>query len=116
MPTHRSYSFGEHTLDISRGALLKDGADVRLRPKSFQVLRLLVERHGELVTKDELLDAVWGRTVVTEGSITQCLIDIRRALGDEAQQIIRTVPRRGYLFDIPVVTSKGVEASSAESS
>jgi DNA-binding response OmpR family regulator len=49
---------------------------VKLRPKSFEVLRLLIERHGQLVTKDDLLDAVWGRTVVTEGSIVQCLIDV----------------------------------------
>ena len=82
MSASRSYSFGEYTLDLARGALLRSGADVKLRPKSFEVLRVLVERHGRLVTKEELLDAVWGRTVVTEGSIVQCLIDVRRAIGD----------------------------------
>jgi DNA-binding winged helix-turn-helix (wHTH) protein len=87
----RSYSFGEYTLDLVRGALLKSGVDVKLRPKSFEVLRLLIERNGQLVSKDELLDSVWGRTVVTEGSIAQCLIDVRRAIGDESQKMIRTV-------------------------
>ena len=104
---NRTYSFGEYTLDLARGALLRSGADVKLRPKSFEVLRLLVERHGRLVTKEELLDAVWGRTVVTEGSIVQCLIDVRRAIGDESQQMVKTVPRRGYIFDLPVTRSDG---------
>src|SRR5439155_12640733 len=104
------YSFGDFTLDLERGALQKCGADVRLRPKSFEMLCYLVENHGRLVSKDELLNAVWGRTVVTEGSITQCLIDIRRILGDKSQSLIRTVPRRGYIFDAPV--SESVETAS----
>ena len=102
MSARRSYAFGDFTLDLGRGALLQAGADVKLRPKSFEVLRRLVERHGQLVTKNELLDAVWGQTIVTEGSLTQCLIDVRRAIGDETQRIVRTVPRRGYIFDVPV--------------
>ena len=105
MSASRSYSFGEYRLDLARGTLLKAGADVKLRPKSFEVLRLLIERHGQLVTKDELLAAVWGHTVVTEDSIFQCLIDVRRAIGDESQQMIKTVPRRGYIFDVPVTVS-----------
>ena len=80
----RIYSFGNFTLDLERGALQKCGADVRLRPKSFEMLCYLVENHGRLVSKEELLNAVWGRTVVTEGSIAQCLIDIRRALGGKS--------------------------------
>jgi TolB-like protein/DNA-binding winged helix-turn-helix (wHTH) protein/Tfp pilus assembly protein PilF len=102
MLEQRKYRFGEFTLDIGRGALLRGVDEVRLRPKSFAVLQALVERHGQLVTKDELLDLVWGRTVVTDGAVTQCLIDVRRALGDDAQEIIRTVPRRGYIFTLPV--------------
>ena len=103
MPGRHSYGFGEYVLDLQRGALLRAGASVKLRPKSFEVLRVLIERHGQLVTKEELLDAVWGNVVVTEGSLTQCLVDIRRALGDVSQEVIRTVPRRGYIFDVSVV-------------
>ena len=106
MPANRSYSFGEYTLDLKRGALLRTGVDVKLRPKSFEVLRLLLERHGRLVTKDELLNAVWGHAVVTDGAVGQCLVDLRRVIGDESQQVIRTVPRRGYIFDFPVVASE----------
>src|SRR6185436_5022 len=105
--TGRRYSFGEFTLDLERGVLLRSGADVDLRPKAFQVLRVLVERHGRLVSKQELLDAVWGRVVVTEGSIAKCLIDIRRAIDDAAQTSIKTVPRRGYIFDAPVTVGDG---------
>jgi TolB-like protein/DNA-binding winged helix-turn-helix (wHTH) protein/Tfp pilus assembly protein PilF len=100
----RCYSFGEFTLDLERGALVRRGADVELRPKSFEVLRVLVERHGRLVTKHELLDAVWGRVIVTEGSVAKCLIDIRRAIDDRTQNLIKTVPRRGYIFDAPVAS------------
>ncbi|HVJ29228.1 MAG TPA: winged helix-turn-helix domain-containing protein [Gammaproteobacteria bacterium] len=100
--TGRRFSFGEFTLDLERGALVRAGAHVDLRPKAFEVLRVLVERHGRLVTKQELLDAVWGRVVVTEGSVAKCLIEIRRALDDRSQKSIKTVPRRGYIFDEPV--------------
>ncbi len=105
--THRTYSFGEFTLDLDRGALLRAGADIKLRPKSFEMLRYLVERQGLLVTKDELLDAIWGRTVVTEDAITQCVRDIRIALRDQSQKKLRTIPRRGYIFDLPVTKHGG---------
>lgn len=105
MLAQRKYRFGEFTLDLRRGALFRGAEEVRLRPKSFGVLQALVERYGELVTKEELLEQVWGRTVVTDGAVTQCLIDVRRALGDDAQEIIRTVPRRGYLLTLPVTTA-----------
>ena len=109
---HRTYSFGEFTLDLDRGALLRAGTDVKLRPKSFEVLSYLVQRHGLLVTKDELLDAIWGQTVVTEDSIVHCLSDIRKAIHDQSQEMIRTVPRRGYIFDIPVTKHGGLVTKS----
>lgn len=104
---HRTYVFGDLTLDLDRGALIQHGADVKLRPQSFRVLRCLVEGHGVLLTRDELVQAVWGDTVVTDGSLTQCVIDIRRAIGDTSQQMIRTVPRRGYIFDLTVTSHNG---------
>ncbi|MDH3432071.1 MAG: winged helix-turn-helix domain-containing protein, partial [Gammaproteobacteria bacterium] len=96
------YHFGEFTLDAERAGLFRNGTQVRLRPKSFDVLRYLVERPGKVVGRDELLDSVWAGTVVTDESVTQCLIDIRKALGDSSQTMIRTVPRRGYVFELPV--------------
>ena len=109
---HRLHSFGEFTLDLDRGALFRAGNEVRLRPKSFEVLRYLVEHHGRLATKDELLGAIWGDTVVTEDSLTQCLIEVRKALGDGGRRMIRTVPRRGYIFELPVEESGGAPAAT----
>lgn len=99
---HSRVYFGDYSLDVTRGALQHQGKDVKLRPKSFKLLSYLVERHGELISKEELLEAIWGQAVVTDDAVTQCIIDCRRAIGDEDQKMIRTVPRRGYLFDLPV--------------
>lgn len=100
--THAAHSFGNFTLDVDRGALLLNGNDVKLRPQAFEVLKYLIDRHGTLVAKDELLDAIWRDKVVTDDSLTQCLSEIRKAIGDKRHRIVRTVPRRGYRFDLPV--------------
>jgi hypothetical protein len=76
-------------------------------------LRYLTEHAGRVVSKDELLDAVWPHVTVTDESLTQCISEIRRAIGDERRQIIRTIARRGYLFDTPVFTGHGADQSSA---
>ncbi len=96
------YRIGEFTIDLDRGGLFRGGAEVRIRPRSFDVLRYLAERPGKLVSRDELMDALWEGAVVTEDAVTQCFIDIRRALGDESQTMVRTVPRRGYILELPV--------------
>ncbi len=103
--SHEAYRFGEFTLDVDRGALLRDGVEIKLRPKSYEVLRYLVEHSGQLVSRDELLDTVWAGTVVTNDAVTQCLIDVRKALDDQDQEKIRTVTRRGYVFELPVESS-----------
>jgi TolB-like protein len=93
------YRFDGFTLDLVRGALLgADGAERALRPKSFALLRYLVANAGRLVDRDELMQAVWPGVFVTDDSIAQCIKDIRRALGDDTQRLLRTVPRRGYLL------------------
>src|SRR5512138_3857102 len=91
------FSFGEFTLDLRRGCLRADNRDVELRPKSFEVLRYLVENAGRLVPKDEIIEAVWPNVTVTDESLTRCISDIRLALEDANQSVIRTVPRRGYV-------------------
>jgi len=78
-----------------------DGAEVRLRPKSFEVLTYLAANANRVVTKEEIFGAIWGRTVVTDDSLTQCVIEIRRAIGDDAHELIRTVPRRGFVLVLP---------------
>jgi DNA-binding winged helix-turn-helix (wHTH) protein/TolB-like protein/Flp pilus assembly protein TadD len=96
---HEVYSFDEFHLDLTRGSLFRGEIELKLRPKSFDVLKYLTQNHGRLVSKDELIEAVWRETAVTDDSLVQCLKDIRRALDDDTHQIIKTLPRRGYMFD-----------------
>jgi TolB-like protein/DNA-binding winged helix-turn-helix (wHTH) protein len=98
----KSYCFEAYTLDLKRGCLRKVDREIDLRPKSFEVLRHLVENAGRLVSKDELVKVVWPDVIVTDESLTQCVSEVRRALGDGEQRLIKTVPRRGYLFAAPV--------------
>jgi adenylate cyclase len=90
--------FLDVTLDLAAERLTRGTSEIRLRPKSFQVLRYLVERPGRLVTREELLHEVWADVTVTDESLTKCIADIRKALSDDAQEIIRTVTRRGFIF------------------
>ena len=95
----KSMQFASFTLDLDRLCLFGPSGQADLRPKSFEVLRYLVEHAGRVVGKEEVIKAVWPDVVVTDESLTRCISDIRRALGDADQQIIKTVPRRGYLID-----------------
>jgi adenylate cyclase len=109
--TQTALQFERFTLDIARGRLCAEDEDIKLRPKSFDVLRYLVENADRLVTKDELVRAVWDKVVVTDESLTRCMSDVRLALGDADQRIIKTVPRRGYMFAAKV--SKPVASTAA---
>ena len=108
-----TFSFNEFTLDLARGCLFRGAEAMKLRPKSFETLRHLVEHNGRLISKNELIAAVWPDTAVTDDSLVQCLIDVRRALGKDGQQLVKTVPRRGYIFDAEV-TRNGVAQDGAD--
>ncbi|MEM8814240.1 MAG: winged helix-turn-helix domain-containing protein [Pseudomonadota bacterium] len=99
-------------LDLERQSLFAEGKAIHLRPKSYEVLRVLVENAGKVVSKDELIRAVWGDTPASDDSLTHCLIDIRKALKDHDRTIVRTVPRRGYLFEAPAVAAKAETSRS----
>lgn len=101
------FRFDSFTLDIERLCLIGPAGQADLRPKSFDVLRHLVEHAGRLVTKDELIKAVWPNVTVTDESLSQCISEVRRILGDKDQRIIKTVPRRGYLINVPVLIGDG---------
>src|SRR5689334_15683585 len=98
---HRRYLFDGFTVDLARGCLMREGEELKLRPKSFKTLIYLVENSGRLISKEELIGAIWPDVAVTDDSLVQCLIEIRKALGN-AQRCIKTVPRRGYIFDAQV--------------
>jgi adenylate cyclase len=85
-------------LDIPRGLLLGPDGAVALRPKSFALLQLLARNPDRLLSHDEIASVVWPETTATDESIVQCVRDIRRVLGADANTVIRTLPRRGYLL------------------
>lgn len=100
---HQILSFECFTLDLTRGCLLNGTEERKLRPKSFEVLKVLVENAGRLISKEELIGRVWPDTAVTDDSLVQCLIDVRRALGENGPRLVKTVPRRGYIFEAEVL-------------
>lgn len=112
--SHRTQSFDGFTLDLTRGCLLRGAQEIKLPPKPFDVLKYLVENPGRLISKAELIQAIWPDTAVTDDSLVQCLMEVRRALGDEAQQIIKTVPRRGYIFEKEVSNSGAITTYTEE--
>jgi adenylate cyclase len=81
----REFKFESFTLDLRRGSLRVAGGEIELRPKSFKVLRNLIENAGRLAPRDELIKAVWPNVVVTDESLARCVIDVRLALGDRRQ-------------------------------
>lgn len=94
--------FDRYVLDLDRGCFLLDGNEIVLRPKTFSVLRYLVENSGRLVSKDELFAAIWPNAAVTDDTLVQCISELRRVIGDDGVRLIRTIPRRGYRFEAAV--------------
>ena len=92
-------AFGHFEVDVDRARVIRDGQPVALRPKTLALLVHLADRAGTVVGKQELMDAVWPGLVVTDDSLTQAISELRGALGDREQVLIKTVPKRGYLFD-----------------
>lgn len=105
-PARPIFKFGPFRLDPNEQRLLRDGEPVALTPKAFEVLLCLVERHGELLTKEELLEAVWPDTFVEEAVLSVNISTVRKALGDDqnGHSFIETAPRRGYRFLASVET------------
>ena len=100
-PPVRAYEFGEFRLDaLQRRVLRRDGTLVGLTPRLVDALLYLVERPGQLLDKNALMEALWPGLVVEENNLSQTISALRRALGDESQdsRYIQTVPRRGFRF------------------
>ena len=100
-------------------SVTRDGEAVSLEPKAMDVLLYLLAHRDRLVTKDELLDAVWKDTFVTPNALTRAIAQVRKALGDDAHEarVIETVSKRGYRFIAPVIETEapdlGVQAAPA---
>jgi DNA-binding winged helix-turn-helix (wHTH) protein/alpha-beta hydrolase superfamily lysophospholipase len=99
-----AYRFGPFALNVAERRLSRDAEVIPLRMKVFDTLAVLVSRAGRLVTKQQLLDAVWPETSVEENNLNHNISILRKALGEKAtgQQYIETVPRVGYRFAAPV--------------
>ncbi len=94
------FAFEGCTLDLDRQTLCRDGEVVPLEPRALLILRMLIEHRNRVVTKNELLDAVWGDRFVSESALTTQIKAIRRAIGDSGreQRMIKTLHGRGYMF------------------
>src|SRR6476661_1707533 len=101
-----SYRFGPFVVDATAYRVSRDGSPLELTPKLLDLLLHLVEHAGSLVTKEQLLDALWPDANVTENALTQAVSELRQAIGDDASAplYIRTVARRGYRFVAAVET------------
>ena len=94
------YEFDAFLLDLEQKRLMRNGQPVSLQPKVFDLLVFFVERHGELVSRDELMQAVWTDTFVEETNLRFCIHALRKALGKNAEgkDYVETIPKRGYRF------------------
>jgi DNA-binding winged helix-turn-helix (wHTH) protein/TolB-like protein len=113
----RSYRFGLFEADLVSGELLRQGARVRLQDQPFRVLTILLDRAGEVVSREELRQRLWPADTYVEfdGSLNAALKKLRSALGDSADNpiFIETVPKRGYRFIAPVIHDQDAELAGA---
>lgn len=98
--TNAVYEFGPFRLEVKEHRLVREGRPIPLTGKAFDTLRVLVERHGTLVSKRDLMNAVWPENTVEENNLDRNISTVRKALGEKAtgRQYIETVPRVGYRF------------------
>ncbi len=106
--------FGEITFDAGRHAVFRGPEHVRLSPKAFHLLELLLKRRPGAVSKSEILETLWPAKVVTEGTLACLVNEVREALGESAREAtcLRTVFGFGYAFEAPVHEVRAVEPSS----
>src|SRR6266567_5414337 len=107
------YRFGPFALDSRKRTLSRADSRVSLTPKAFDVLLFLAQNPNRLVTKEELLQAVWGDTFVEEGNLKQYISHLRKALGDnpEDARLIVTIARKGYQFTADVTVAEAANAT-----
>src|SRR5580700_7301991 len=107
------YRFGQFALDSRRRTLSRADSPISLTPKVFDVLLFLAQNPNRLVTKEELLQAVWADTFVEEGNLTQYIYYLRKALGDNSEdtRLIVTIARKGYQFTADVTVAEAADTA-----
>jgi DNA-binding winged helix-turn-helix (wHTH) protein len=97
----RAFRVNGVVVDVAGGTLRdEDGSEIPLRPQAFALLRHLMDNAGLLISKDELMKAVWPNVFVTDDSLVQCVRDVRRAIRDDDQSVLKAVRKRGYRLDV----------------
>ena len=98
------FFFADCVLDVASHSFSRDGSAVPIEPQVFDLLHLLAQRAGQLVTKDDLVDTVWEGRIVSDVTIGSRISAARKAVGDNGtdQKVIRTIPRRGFSLVAPV--------------
>jgi len=106
----KSFSFGPFQFDMEQRLLLRDGKPIPLAPKAVSILAILVESHGKLVERDDLMNRVWPNLFVEEGNLTVNIFALRKILdaGCNGGPTIETIPKRGYRFVVPVEEISGI--------
>src|ERR1700747_2856452 len=112
----KSYRFGQFVLDSGRRTLSRADSPVSLTSKAFDVLLFLVQNPNHLVTKEELLQAVWGDTFVEEGNLAQYVWHLRKALGEDSEnpRLIVTIARKGSQFAMDVTVADAGAAAKED--
>lgn len=117
MPEPQRFRFDDFLLDVPNRRLARAGVPIELNSRYFDALVLMVRARGALVGKQRFFDEVWSGMVVTDAALTQCIKEVRRALGDEAgnPRFVQTVPGHGYRFvaAVAVVEEGAAEAAPA---
>src|SRR6185436_8612791 len=112
------HRFSDFTIDIEQKVLLRGGKAIPMAPKVFETLLALVENHGRVVLKEELMKRLWPDTFVEEANLTFNIQQLRKALGDNARSpiYIQTIARRGYRFIAAVesLSSNNSEVQNAK--
>src|SRR5579864_5124375 len=111
LPMNHLYRFGQFELDSRRRTLSRANSPIPLTPKAFDVLLFLAQNPNRLITKEELLQAVWGDTFVEEGNLKQYISHLRKALADNSEdnRLIVTITRKGYQFTADVVLAEAAD-------
>lgn len=114
-PRHPRFMAGDIEIRPLSNLVIVNGEERYLRQQTMQVLAYLLERRGELVSKESLIKAIWNDTAVTDDAMVQCVVEIRKALGDDPRKprFVRTVPKGGYSFIGPVTPVLEEPAPSA---
>ena len=99
-----SVTFGDYSFHFASGFLYRDGQTIMLQPRTTKVLCYLLEHPREVVSRDALIEAVWGSAHVSDASVTEAIKQLRKVLGDDPDDpmYIQTIQRRGYRLIAPV--------------